>query len=107
MTKKIHETSQVVGDLNDDRDIFVRDRQTDLIERVNVSSAGVEAQEVGATTGQGSMTASIGDDGRYVAFSSYASGDGRWVGFVSGATNVVTDPDTNGTTPDFYLCPVD
>jgi Tol biopolymer transport system component len=145
-----YETSQVAGDTNEDRDIFVRDRQTGTTERVNVGTAGEQAQEIGATSGQGSMTATISDDGRYVAFSSYAnnlvagdtntqqdiflrdrmlgttvrvtgdagaqpnapsegasmSGDGRWIGFVSGATNIVT-PDDNGTGPDFYICPVD
>ncbi|MBK7191349.1 MAG: PD40 domain-containing protein [Myxococcales bacterium] len=143
------ETTQVAGDGNQDRDIFVRDRQTGVTERVNVSSTGAEAQELGTTTGQGSHTASISDDGRLVAFVSYAtnlvggdgnatrdvfirdrllglttrvtgddgaepdgasegpslSGDGQWIAFVSGATNLVV-PDTNAITPDFYLCPV-
>lgn len=145
-----YETSQVTGDTNDDRDIFVRDRQAGVTERVNLTGTGGEAQEIGATSGQGSMTASISDDGRFVAFSSYAnnlvaddtngqqdifirdrelgtvtrvtndageqpnnpsegaslSGDGRWIGFVSGATNII-EPDMNGGTPDFYLCPVE
>ncbi|MBP9208338.1 MAG: PD40 domain-containing protein [Kofleriaceae bacterium] len=143
------ETTQVSGDTNMDRDIFVRDRQAGVTERINVSSTGAEAQELGTTTGQGSRTASISDDGRLVAFVSYAtnlvggdgnatrdvfvrdralgvttrvtgddgaepdgasegpslSGDGQWIAFVSGATNLVV-PDTNTITPDFYLCPV-
>jgi Tol biopolymer transport system component len=38
------ETTQVAGDGNQDRDIFVRDRQTGVTERVNVSSTGAEAR---------------------------------------------------------------
>jgi Tol biopolymer transport system component len=47
-------------------DVFVRDRQTGVTERVSVSSAG--------SLGNGhSQAPSISSDGRYVAFDSYAS----------------------------------
>jgi hypothetical protein len=70
----------VADDTNVLPDIFVKDRSTGTIERVSVSSSGVEAD--GA-----SSQASI-------------SGDGRYVAFTSEATNLVAD-DTNGFTDVF------
>ncbi|HEX9991394.1 MAG TPA: hypothetical protein VGB14_00560 [Acidimicrobiales bacterium] len=55
----------VRGDTNATTDIFVRDRSRGRIERVNVASDGTEANLF-------SGGPSISDDGRYVAFSSFA-----------------------------------
>ena len=64
----------VYGDWNGEADVFVHDRGTGRTERVNVSSAGVEA---GKPTFRGMV-----------------SGDGRFVGFRSRAANLVPH-DTN------------
>jgi tricorn protease-like protein len=53
------------GDTNWDDDIFVHDRQTGETTRVSVASDGTQANSE-------SYNASISDDGRYVAFESYA-----------------------------------
>jgi Tol biopolymer transport system component len=68
-------TNLVGGDTNSVSDIFVYDRTLDVMQRVSVSTLGVEA-DTSATT------ASISADGRYVAF-------------VSAATTLVAT-DTNG-----------
>ena len=68
----------VAGDTNGVTDVFVRDRLTGTTERVSVDSAG--AQGNGA-----SSVPSISADGRYVAFLSNASN------LVTGDTNGVTD----------------
>jgi hypothetical protein len=57
----------VPDDTNALRDIFVYDRQTDTIERVNLTSAGAQA------TGGASYNPSISADGRFVAFESLAT----------------------------------
>ena len=68
----------VAGDTNGTGDVFVHDRQTGATTRVSVDSSGVEAN--------GSSEASaISGDGRYVAFSSYASN------LVDGDTNGMVD----------------
>jgi Tol biopolymer transport system component len=59
-------TGLVPGDTNKEPDIFVHDRQTGVTERVSISSSGAQANSQ-------SNLASISGDGRYVAFSSYAS----------------------------------
>jgi hypothetical protein len=58
----------VPGDTNGKPDFFVHDRETGLTERVSVSSTGEQANGW-----PGSTTASISADGRYVAFSSWAT----------------------------------
>ncbi len=73
----------VAGDTNACEDVFVRDRQTGTTERVSLNSAG----------GQGDLASSdsyysriaISPDGRYVAFSSWASN------LVAGDTNGSAD----------------
>lgn len=55
----------VSNDSNSDQDIFVRDRQLGTAERVSVATGGGEAHGF-------SDQAQISDDGRYVAFMSYA-----------------------------------
>lgn len=68
----------VPGDTNGYPDVFVRDRATSTIERVNVDSAGNEAN---------------GDTLFYYCISA----DGRFVSFISAASNLVPD-DTNRRT---------
>jgi Tol biopolymer transport system component len=65
----------VPGDTNGDADIFVHDRQTGDTTRVSVDSAGNQAN---GWSGKPSI-----------------SGDGRYVAFMSAASNLVPD-DTNG-----------
>ena len=55
----------VPGDRNASQDVFLRDRQTGLVERISVDSAGAEAR--GA-----SIVPDVSDDGRYVVFQSQA-----------------------------------
>ncbi len=68
----------VAGDTNGFFDVFVRDRQTGITERVSVSTAGTQ----GDGDSSFGYTPSISADGRFVAFSSLA-------------TNLVAN-DTNG-----------
>ncbi|MGQ0845017.1 MAG: hypothetical protein ACT4QF_12870 [Sporichthyaceae bacterium] len=70
----------VAKDSNDRNDVFVRDTRTQRTALVSVSSRGRQGNG-------GSFTPSI-------------SGDGRWVAFVSDATNLVPG-DTNGETDVF------
>jgi len=71
-------TNLVAGDTNGLSDIFVYDRQTETTTRVSVSSSG--------TQGNGtSAMADISGDGRYVAFASGASN------LVAGDTNIAFD----------------
>ncbi len=132
-------TNLVAGDTNMASDIFVRDLLNGTTQRVSVSTGGVQ--------GNGSSTeASISDDGRYVAFTSSATnlvtgdtnnssdvfvrdrtnntttrvsvdfsggqangpssqssigGDGTWLAFTSGATNLAAIGDTNGVSDVF------
>ncbi len=69
----------VVGDTNSATDIFVRDRQAGTTERVSVATGGAEADA-------GGYAPSLSADGRFVAFSSYAtnlvSGDANGTGDV-------------------------
>jgi Tol biopolymer transport system component len=68
----------VPGDTNSRADIFVHDRQTGLIERVSVDSAGIQVDG-------GGYDPSISADGRYVAFES------RSTQLVPGDTNGAYD----------------
>ena len=71
-------TGLVPGDTNSETDVFVRDIQNGVTERVSVSSS--EAQANG-----GSFNSSISADGRFVVFHSYASN------LVAGDTNGESD----------------
>src|SRR5437016_8015596 len=73
-------TNLVAGDTNGATDVFVRDRQTGMTERVSVASDGTQANNVSS----------------YPALSA----DGRFVAFESDATNLVAG-DTNGATDVF------
>jgi Tol biopolymer transport system component len=68
----------VPGDLNGDSDIFVRDRKLGRTIRVSVSTGGAEADG-------SSDSPSISHDGRFVAFTSYATN------LVAGDTNLMAD----------------
>jgi Tol biopolymer transport system component len=74
-------TNLVPDDSNGVADIFVRDRQTGITERVSVSSAGVQANQYSAMP-------AISTDGRFVVFQTLAG-------------NLIPN-DTNGI-PDIYL----
>lgn len=56
----------VTGDTNDKWDIFVRDRQTNVTERVSVAANGAQGNE-------DSIGANISADGRYIVFTSWAT----------------------------------
>jgi Tol biopolymer transport system component len=71
-------TNLIAEDTNGVSDVFVHDRLTDTTERVSVHSAGVQ-----------------GDDASGMQSAPSISADGRFVAFVSTATNLVED-DTNG-----------
>ncbi len=71
-------TNLVAGDTNYWPDIFLHDRQSDTTERISVDSDGLESN--GA-----SYEASVGVDGRFIAFRSSANN------LVAGDTNGYTD----------------
>ena len=71
-------TNLVSDDTNGFDDIFVYDRQTDTIERVNVDTNGTQGNAR-------SLQPAISADGRYVSFASYASN------LVPGDTNATCD----------------
>jgi len=73
----------VSGDTNNTWDIFVRDRQLGTTERVSVDSNGVQGNLTSMGSGDPRMGPSISEDGRFVAF-------------VSNATNLAAG-DTNGS----------
>jgi Tol biopolymer transport system component len=80
-------TNVVSGDTNGETDIFVRDLQTGLVERVSVNSSEQE--------GSGwSYRPSISDDGRYVAFDTSS----LLAGGAVGESNVYVRDRTAGTT---------
>ena len=79
-------TRLVHNDTNGEKDIFVHDRNTGKTKRVSIRSNGTEA------FGGSSSDPSISDDGRYVAFESYA-------------TRLVHN-DTNGTGDVFWRGPL-
>lgn len=68
----------VAGDTNGSSDIFLRDRQTETTQRISVSSSGEEGNDR-------STSPAISSDGRYVAFVSNASN------LVAGDKNSVSD----------------
>ncbi len=70
-------TNLVPGDSNNQRDVFVHDLQTGATERVSVDSAGVQGN-------LDSSSPSLSADGRFVAFSSFA-------------TNLVADDTNDGS----------
>jgi len=79
----------VTGDTNATTDVFVRERETNVTERVSVASDG--SQGNGASSELD--TPSISGSGRYIAFSSTASN------LVPGDTNVCAVPGFAGSGP--------
>jgi Tol biopolymer transport system component len=80
----------VPGDTNGRADVFVYDRQTGTTVRVSVGTGGVQGN-------LGSFTPSLSADGRYVAFISRASN--LVVGDMNGTGDIYRhdrDPDANG-----------
>ncbi len=75
-------SSLVAGDTNEAKDMFVYDREMRTIQRVSIADDGTEATDY-------SCDAVISSDGRYVAFVSFAS-------------NLVLD-DTNRKKTSLYL----
>jgi len=71
-------TNLVAGDTNNAQDVFVRDRESDVTERVSVGDSQVQADS-------GSIHAWISADGRFVSFASFATN------LVPGDTNAVPD----------------
>ena len=71
-------TNLVTGDTNGTYDVFVRDRVTETTTRVSVKSGGGQGDDA-------SVIPDVSDDGRYVAFTSYAND------LVPGDTNGSTD----------------
>jgi hypothetical protein len=67
----------VPGDFANRRDVFVRDRQLGITTRVSVSP--------------------LGEDGNADSYSSEVSADGRFVAFLTGATNLYDFPDSTQT----------
>lgn len=61
-------TNLVSDDTNNTKDVFVHDRQTGETGRVSIASDGSQGNNA-----SGSHTPSISDDGRFVAFQSYAT----------------------------------
>jgi Tol biopolymer transport system component len=76
----------VSGDTNNTEDIFMRDTQTNTTTRISIASNGAQANNL-------SRNPSISADGRYVAFLSFAS---NLAGTTSGGT-FVRDTQTNTT----------
>src|SRR5881409_3649136 len=79
-------TDLVAGDTNGVSDVFVHDRQTGRTERVSVASGGAQGNGNSGLIG--------------FAFPPALSADGRFIAFVSFATNLVAG-DTNGATDVF------
>ncbi len=71
-------TNLVTGDTNFARDVFLHDRQTGATTRISVSTTGDQGNIH-------SLSSAISDDGRFVAFSSYAAN------LVAGDTNESAD----------------
>ena len=95
---KSEATNLVVGDTNARIDIFARDRQTGVTERISVDSNGTESNHTNAD-------AAISGDGRCVSFTSFASnlvtGDanGTWDIFIHDRQTGITERtsvDSNG-----------
>ena len=59
-------TNLVENDVNDEVDIFLKDRQTGLVELISISETGIQSDDV-------SQAPAISADGGFVAFASFAS----------------------------------
>lgn len=77
------------GDTNDAFDVFVKDRQTDILTRVSVDDAGAQAEG-------GSIRPSLSADGRLVAF--YSDAPNLVPGDTNGAADVIVHDRRSGAT---------
>jgi Tol biopolymer transport system component len=84
------------GDTNDAFDVFVKDRQTDLLTRVSVDDAGAEANG-------DSVRPALSPDGRFVAF--YSEAPNLVSGDTNGATDVFVHDRRSGATKRVSLAP--
>jgi Tol biopolymer transport system component len=84
------------GDSNERADIFVHDSQTGQITRVSVASDGTQGND-------DSLSPSISSDGRYVAFVSFASN--LVGGEANGESNIFVHDRQNGKTTRVSLAP--
>jgi hypothetical protein len=66
ITYESRASNLVLGDTNNNYDVFVYDRKTDITERISVASDGSEGNG-------GSQAPTISGNGRYVTYNSYAS----------------------------------
>src|SRR5438445_6610436 len=82
-------TNLVPGDTNGATDVFVRDRQTGMTERVSVASDGTQANNA-------SSYPVLSADGRFVAF--HSAGTNLVAGDTNGATEVFVHDRQTGTT---------
>ncbi len=74
-------TNLVTGDTNAVRDIFIYDRDTDVVERVSIDDSGTQANAQSDMDGNTNLS----DDGRFITFYSDATN------LVAGDTNAVSD----------------
>ncbi|MBI3843630.1 MAG: hypothetical protein HY292_03225 [Planctomycetes bacterium] len=84
------------GDTNGDVDVFIRDRQSGITERVSVSSTGVGGNAA-------STVSSVSADGRYVLFQSVASN--LVPTLYNGLTNIFVRDRLDGTTTQVSVAP--
>lgn len=84
----------VASDTNGAWDVFIRDRVTDVTERVSVSSAGQQSTLHTPPSPGSSGMVDVSDDGRYVAFMA----DGAVFGAPATDTKAMVRDRTNGTT---------
>lgn len=81
----------VANDTNGTGDLFVRDRQTGLIDRVSVATSGAQADSYSGGT-------AISDDGRFVAFETDATTLVSLPPSALGVTHIYVRDRLNGTT---------
>ena len=84
-------TNLVLGDTNGAHDVFMRDSQTSVTERVSVDSSGNEGDDA-SRVDPGAISA----DGRYVAFTSWASN--LVLGDANGFSDIFVRDRQTGTT---------
>lgn len=89
-------TDLVPGDTNNSWDVFVRDRQTNIVTRVSVASDGTERIGDSGRTQFVDDTIDISDDGRIVVFASHAP-------LVANDTNRCEGTVSSGDCKDIYV----
>ena len=86
----------VPGDTNNDRDIFVHDRQSGITTRVSVASGGQQLDSETSFPSEAAIWPSISGDGKLVAFSSELST--VVAGDTNGASDIFVHDRPSGTT---------